>query len=52
MTLKKALLEELQKLRTSRERPLGAPRATKASQVKVKPALDEARRLLRELESD
>lgn len=52
MTLKRAILEELQKLRTGRERPLGAPRATKATQVKVKPALDEARRLLAELEND
>jgi hypothetical protein len=52
VTLKQALLEELQKLRTSRERPLGASRATKASQIKVKPALDEAKRLLAELETD
>ena len=50
MTLKAQLLEELQKLRLSRERPIGA-KTTKQKQkdTDVSDALLEAKRLLEEL---
>ena len=50
MTLKENLMEELQKLRLARERPLGTP--AKREPTKKDKHLEEAKRLLGELKEE
>jgi len=49
MSLKDNLIEELQKLRVSRERPIGQP-PKRVKKEKVDKHMDEAKRLLAEVE--